>query len=145
MYFCTNPAKHVYCTYSVIVLNSLNAALQASNEAPYFIEEPSDIYVRKGKPASLSCVVGGHPKPAVGWMRDGVPLDVTGDSRRTIKPDGSLHFSQIIHSRDEKPDEGKYQCEALSQISRIVSKTAHVIVAGKLTYLILVCSLHSGQ
>ena len=102
---------------------------------PYFIEEPSDTYVKKGRPAVLKCQVGGNPKPSIMWKRNGNKLDLTSDSRRMIKPDGSLFFSEIIHHKTQKPDEGTYQCEAFSQISnldyQIVSKTARLIVAGK--------------
>ena len=69
------------------------------------------------------------------WIRNGNKLNLTSDSRRMIKPDGSLFFSEIIHHKTQKPDEGTYQCEAFSHISdldyQIVSKTASLIVAGK--------------
>jgi len=64
-----------------------------------------------------------------------------------IKPDGSLYFSEIIHHKSQKPDEGIYQCEAFSQISnldyQIVSKTAHLIVAGKFMFLRLEYNLYN--
>lgn len=112
----------------------------ASTKAPpYFIEEPSDTYVKKGRPAVLKCQVGGNPKPSIMWKRNGNKVDLTSDSRRMIKPDGSLYFSEIIHHKTQKPDEGTYQCEAFSQISnldyQIISKTARLIVAGKSVFL----------
>ena len=109
--------------------------------APYFIEEPSNIYVRKGKPAVLNCRVGGDPKPSIKWKRNGITLTL--DSRRMIKPDGSLYFSVIIHNKTQKPDEGTYQCEAVSYISvdyRIISRTARVIVAGKFNVVFYIFS-----
>lgn len=120
----------------VIIIEIFFAGTLASTKsAPYFIEEPSDTYVKKGRPAELKCQVGGNPKPSVMWKRDGNKLDLTGDSRRMIKPDGSLYFSEIIHNKTQKPDEGTYQCEAFSQISnldyQIASRTARLIVAGK--------------
>ena len=119
----------------------------STKSPPYFIEEPSDTYVKKGRPAVLKCQVGGNPKPSIMWKRNGYKLDLTSDSRRMIKPDGSLYFSQIIHHKTQKPDEGTYECEAFSQISnldyQIVSKTAHLIVAGKSMFLRLACNLHN--
>ena len=103
--------------------------------APYFIEEPSDIYVRKGKSAVLNCRVGGNPKPSIKWKRNGITLTL--DSRRMIKPDGSLYFTEIIHNKTHKPDEGTYQCEAVSYISldyQVISRTARLIVAGKFSF-----------
>lgn len=114
--------------------------LASTKSAPYFIEEPSDTYVKKGRSAVLNCRVGGNPMPSITWKRNGNKLDLTSDSRRMIRPDGSLYFSEIIHSKAQKPDEGIYQCEAFSQISQvsqssldyqIVSRTARIIVAGK--------------
>lgn len=79
--------------------------------------------------------MGGNPKPSIMWKRNGNKLDLTSDNHRTIRPDGSLYFSKIIHLKAEKPDEGTYQCEAFSQISnldyQIASKTARLIVASK--------------
>ena len=109
--------------------------------APYFIEEPTDIFVRKGKSAELKCRVGGDPKPSIKWKRNGITLTL--DSRRTIKPDGSLYISEIIHNKTQKPDEGTYQCEAVSYISldyRVISRTARVIVAGKYSCITLIAS-----
>lgn len=104
----------------------------ASTGAPYFIEEPSDTYVEKGKPAVLNCLVGGNTKSAIAWRRNGIALDLSSDGRRMIKPNGSLYFSEIIHDEDE----GTYQCEALSSSDmgldyQILSRTARLIVAGK--------------
>lgn len=101
---------------------------------PHFIEEPSETYVRKGKPTTLKCQVGGDPRPSIIWKRNG--KQVTLDSRRNIKPDGSLYFTEILHNRTHKPDEGIYQCEAVSRVNsydyKIISRTARVTVAGKL-------------
>ena len=108
----------------------------ASTGAPYFIKEPSDTYVERGKSAVLDCLVGGTHKSAITWRRNGIRLDLSNDERRMIKPNGSLYFSEIIHDITQKPDEGTYQCEALSHNDmgldfQIVSRTARLIVAGK--------------
>ncbi|KAL9985599.1 hypothetical protein ACROYT_G008021 [Oculina patagonica] len=122
------------CLLAIVQFAAISGTLASTKSAPYFIEEPSDTYVKKGKPAELKCQVGGNPKPSVMWKRDGNKLDLTGDSRRMIKPDGSLYFSEVIHNKTQKPDEGTYQCEAFSQISnldyQIASRTARLIVAG---------------
>lgn len=119
----------------MLLLIFFTGTLASTQSAPYFIEEPSDEYVKKGRPAVLKCQVGGNPKPSIMWLRDGNKLDLTSDSRRMIKPDGSLYFSEIVHNKTQKPDEGVYQCEAFSQLSgldyQIVSRTARLTVAGK--------------
>ncbi|KAL9972279.1 hypothetical protein ACROYT_G018562 [Oculina patagonica] len=106
----------------------------ASTGAPYFIEEPSDTYVEKGKSALLNCLVGGNTKSAITWRRNGIALDLSSDGRTTIKPNGSLYFSKIIHDKSHKPDEGTYQCEAFASNDmgldfQILSRTARLIVA----------------
>ena len=82
----------------------------------------------------MKCQVGGDPRPSIIWKRNG--KQVTLDSRRNIKPDGSLYFTEILHNRTHKPDEGIYQCEAVSRVNsydyKIISRTARVTVAGKL-------------
>lgn len=110
----------------------------ASTGAPYFIEEPSDTYVQKGKSALLNCLVGGNTKSAITWRRNGIALDLSSDGRRMIRPNGSLYFSEIMHEKTYKPDEGTYQCEAFSSNDmsldfQILSRTARLIVAGKST------------
>ena len=82
----------------------------------------------------LNCLTGGSIKSAIAWTRNGIFLDLARDGRRMIKPNGSLYFSEIIHDEDE----GIYQCEALSSNDmgldyQILSRTAHLIVAGKRT------------
>lgn len=88
----------------------------------------------------LKCQVGGDPKPSIRWRRNGVPLSL--DSRRTINPDGSLYFSEVIHNKTQKPDEGTYQCEGVlsydSEDYRIISRTARLIIAGKCNRLLCV-------
>ena len=106
-----------------------------ATEAPSFIEEPSDIIVLKNKPAQLNCSVKGDPKPKIEWLRNNAPLSLDGDVRRRILPNGSLYFSQIIHTKVDKPDEGKYHCTAVSNINSLdyvlVSRTVELKVAGE--------------
>lgn len=118
----------------------------ASTGASYFIDEPSDTYVENGKPAVLNCLTGGNIKSAIAWRRNGIFLDLAQDDRRMIKPNGSLYFSDIIHNEDE----GTYQCEALSSNDmgldyQILSRTARLIVAGKLDNMNVESLLDSGS
>lgn len=122
------------CKACLLAIIQLAAISGTFSRAPYFIEEPSDIYVKKGRPAELHCRVGGTPKPSIIWKRNDNNLDLTSDSRRGITANGSLYFSEIIHNKTQKPDEGIYQCAASSRIQgfdhKVLSRTARVIVAG---------------
>lgn len=145
-----------WCSIRFVLITAvfvLFAGTLASTGAPYFIEEPSDTYVEKGKSAILNCLVGGNPKPAVTWRRNGIALHLSSGGRRTIKPNGSLYFSEIIDDKTSKPDEGTYQCEALSQSDmsldyQILSRTARLVVAGRpssVEYLFNPCGAHSSM
>ena len=106
----------------------------ASTRAPYFIKEPTDTYVQRGKSAVLDCLVGGSLKAAITWRKNGIALrDLSQDDRRMIKPDGSLYFSKVNHDTAENSDEGAYQCEALTRNDmnldfQILSRTELVTV-----------------
>ena len=55
-----------------------------------------------------------------------------------IKQDGSLYFTEIIHNKTDKPDEGIYHCEAESSFEsrdyQVISRSARVIIAGKFNF-----------
>lgn len=118
------------CLVAFVQLAAISGSLASS--APHFIQEPSDTYVRKGKSAIIKCEVEGNPKPSITWKRNGI--QVTLDSRRMIKQDGSLYFTEIIHNKTDKPDEGIYHCEAESSFEsrdyQVISRSARVIIAG---------------
>jgi len=42
--------------------------------APRILHHPSDVVVKVGYPATLSCRAQGTPEPAVQWLRNGQPL-----------------------------------------------------------------------
>ncbi|XP_054724817.1 neogenin-like isoform X2 [Uloborus diversus] len=96
----------------------------------YFNVEPVDVVAVRDGPVLLNCSASGPSPPIYDWRRDGSPVHVVGDTRRSILSNGSLFIKQVHHTRNERPDEGMYQCVAtVKEIGTIVSKPAMLQVA----------------
>ncbi|OQV24966.1 Neogenin [Hypsibius exemplaris] len=99
----------------------------------YFTAEPADVIVARDQPLLLNCSTSGRPEAAatIQWKRDGIPINLNGDTRRSLLPNGSLSFTKVLHSRGEdRPDEGVYQCSATSSsLGTIVSRPAKLQIA----------------
>ncbi|GIY49793.1 neogenin [Caerostris darwini] len=51
--------------------------------------------------------------PLYEWRRDESRVQFIGDIRRSILSNGSLFINQVHHTKNERPDEGLYQCGAI--------------------------------
>uniref|UniRef100_A0A8C2IQ49 Roundabout guidance receptor 3 n=1 Tax=Cyprinus carpio TaxID=7962 RepID=A0A8C2IQ49_CYPCA len=99
---------------------------------PRIVEDPSDLIVSKGEPATLNCKAEGQPTPTVEWYKDGEHVETDKDdprSHRMLLPSGSLFFLRIVHGRRSKPDEGVYTCVARNYLGEAVSQNASLEVA----------------
>ncbi|XP_019729819.1 roundabout homolog 2 isoform X2 [Hippocampus comes] len=102
------------------------------DSAPWITEDPSDLIVSKGEPATLNCKAEGRPPPSVEWYKDGERVETDKDdprSHRMLLPSGSLFFLRIVHGRRSKPDEGVYTCVARNYLGEAVSRNASLEVA----------------
>ncbi|XP_067140821.1 neogenin-like isoform X3 [Centruroides vittatus] len=96
----------------------------------HFTIEPSDNVIVKDSSAILKCSAVGSPEPVIHWKRESSVLQFDDDNRRSILPNGSLHFARIYHTRSERPDEGIYQCIAtIENIGTIVSRSAKLQIS----------------
>ncbi|XP_023218240.1 neogenin-like isoform X3 [Centruroides sculpturatus] len=96
----------------------------------HFTIEPSDNVIVKDSSAILKCSAVGSPEPVIHWKREGSVVQFDDDNRRSILPNGSLHFARIYHTRSERPDEGIYQCIAtIENIGTIVSRSAKLQIS----------------
>ncbi|XP_034025004.1 roundabout homolog 2-like isoform X2 [Thalassophryne amazonica] len=102
------------------------------DSAPRIVEDPSDLIVCKGEPATLNCKVEGRPAPSIEWYKDGKRVETDKDdprSHRMLLPSGSLFFLRIVHGRRSKPDEGVYTCVAQNYLGEAISRNASLEVA----------------
>ncbi|KAF7699910.1 roundabout homolog 2-like isoform X2 [Silurus meridionalis] len=106
--------------------------LRLEDSPPRIVEDPSDLMVSKGEPATLNCKAEGRPMPNVEWYKDGEHVETDKDdprSHRMLLPSGSLFFLRIVHGRRSKPDEGVYTCVARNYLGEAVSRNASLEVA----------------
>ncbi|KAL2085506.1 hypothetical protein ACEWY4_018826 [Coilia grayii] len=111
---------------------SSGSRLRFEDSAPRLVEEPSDVIVSKGEPATLNCRAEGRPAPVVEWYKDGERVRTAPEdprSHRMLLPSGALFFLRITHARRSKPDEGVYVCVARNHLGQAVSRNATLEVA----------------
>ena len=107
----------------------LNAVCTHPGSPPVIKQHPEDAVVQKNSPAELKCEASGSPKPQITWYQNGV--EVPTDRRRSILPDGNLHFLRTVSSK-RKTDNGVYQCKARNRLGTVYSKNASFLVASEL-------------
>ncbi|XP_037631268.1 roundabout homolog 2 isoform X3 [Sebastes umbrosus] len=118
-------------TVSFITIASGSRA-RFEDGAPRIAEDPSDLIVSKGEPATLNCKAEGRPTPSIEWYKDGERVETDKDdprSHRMLLPSGSLFFLRIVHGRRSKPDEGVYTCVARNYLGEAISRNASLDVA----------------
>ncbi|XP_034556842.1 roundabout homolog 2 isoform X1 [Notolabrus celidotus] len=118
-------------TVSFITITSGSRA-RYEDSAPRIVEDPSDLIVSKGEPATLNCKAEGRPPPSIEWYKDGERVETDKDdprSHRMLLPSGSLFFLRIVHGRRSKPDEGVYTCVARNYLGEAISRNASLDVA----------------
>uniref|UniRef100_A0A1A8HDK9 Roundabout, axon guidance receptor, homolog 3 n=2 Tax=Nothobranchius korthausae TaxID=1143690 RepID=A0A1A8HDK9_9TELE len=120
----------------LVVISSISIAAgsraRLEEGAPRIVEDPSDLIVSKGEPATLNCKADGRPTPTIEWYKDGERVETDRDdprSHRMLLPSGSLFFLRIVHGRRSKPDEGVYTCVARNYLGEAISRNASLEVA----------------
>lgn len=122
--------KHILQRVSL----SSGSRTRFEDSPPRIAEDPSDLIVSKGEPATLNCKAEGRPTPTIEWYKDGERVETDRDdprSHRMLLPSGSLFFLRIVHGRRSKPDEGVYTCVAHNYLGEAVSRNASLDVASK--------------
>ncbi|KAM3875993.1 hemicentin-1 [Diretmus argenteus] len=72
------------------------------------VDRPTERKVILSKPLTLECEAGGHPPPALTWLKDGVPVQ-DGDSVRVLQQGRKIEIVSATVS-----DSGRYVCVATS-------------------------------
>uniref|UniRef100_A0A8C9UKC7 Roundabout homolog 3 n=1 Tax=Spermophilus dauricus TaxID=99837 RepID=A0A8C9UKC7_SPEDA len=103
---------------------------------PYcpFLEQPPDLLVSRGEPATLPCRAEGRPRPNIEWYKNGARVATAREdprAHRLLLPSGALFFPKIVHGRRARPDEGIYTCVARNYLGVAASRNASLEVAGE--------------
>lgn len=116
-----------------ISVSSSGSRVPAEETPPRIVHHPSDVVVRVGNPATLSCRADGSPKPTIEWLRNGLPLEVAkGDGQLTmVLSEGSLFFLSVGVGRRGQSHEGVYACMARNSAGTATSRNASLYIAGK--------------
>uniref|UniRef100_A0A673MFP5 Ig-like domain-containing protein n=1 Tax=Sinocyclocheilus rhinocerous TaxID=307959 RepID=A0A673MFP5_9TELE len=100
---------------------------------PRIVHHPSDVVVRVGSPATLSCRAEGNPEPTIQWLRNGQPLDtdkMDAQSQPIVLPEGSLFFFSVVPGRKSQSHEAVYACVARNSAGVATSRNASLHIAG---------------
>ncbi|XP_016416933.1 roundabout homolog 4-like [Sinocyclocheilus rhinocerous] len=99
---------------------------------PRIVHHPSDVVVRVGSPATLSCRAEGNPEPTIQWLRNGQPLDtdkMDAQSQPIVLPEGSLFFFSVVPGRKSQSHEAVYACVARNSAGVATSRNASLHIA----------------
>ena len=105
-------------------------------DPPKFLKQPSGDTKSEGQSVSLECQIEGKPKPTVTWLKDGVEVNSTGDSRITAS--NNLNTWTLAITQLNRNDEGSYTCQANNSLQTITSATANLTVICK-SLLLVIC------
>lgn len=101
---------------------------------PRIVHHPSDVVVKVGSPATLSCRADGTPEPSIEWLRNGQPLEMDkldSQLRPIVLSEGSLFFLSVVPGRWSQSHEGVYACMARNSAGKATSRNASLYIAGK--------------
>ncbi|XP_037697785.1 roundabout homolog 3 isoform X2 [Choloepus didactylus] len=99
---------------------------------PRIVEQPPDLVVSRGEPATLPCRAEGRPRPNIEWYKNGARVATAREdprAHRLLLPSGALFFPRIVHGRRARPDEGVYTCVARNYLGAAASRNASLEVA----------------
>ena len=110
--------------------------------APVITEQPQDVRVDRGSPATLSCGVYGDPVPEVTWYKDGEKVLTGAGDHTVLLPGGSLFFLRTLHNHRSR-DSGVYTCRAENKDGVVHSNPATLTVTCKFNRIIKTKNFHS--
>nr|XP_008534223.1 PREDICTED: LOW QUALITY PROTEIN: roundabout homolog 3 [Equus przewalskii] len=113
--------------------SSLNGSrVEPEDAMPRIVEQPPDLLVSRGEPATLPCRAEGRPRPNIEWYKNGARVATAREdprAHRLLLPSGALFFPRIVHGRRARPDEGVYTCVARNYLGAAASRNASLEVA----------------
>ncbi|XP_041865190.1 roundabout homolog 4 isoform X2 [Melanotaenia boesemani] len=130
--FIMNKCEVFNIFMTVFGLFLSGSRVQTEEMPPRIVHHPSDVVVRVGNPATLSCRVDGVPKPSIDWLRNGHPLETgkgDGQMQPMVLSEGSLFFLNVGGGRRGQSHEGVYACVARNSVGKAVSRNASLFIA----------------
>ncbi|KAM9847003.1 roundabout homolog 4 [Aulostomus maculatus] len=106
--------------------------VRSEETPPRIVHHPSDVVVKTGSPAALSCRADGNPKPTIEWLHNGQPLEGPkgdGQLQPMILSEGSLFFLSVGGGRRGQSHEGVYACVARNSAGEATSRNASLRIA----------------
>ncbi|XP_077612743.1 roundabout homolog 3 [Crocuta crocuta] len=106
--------------------------VEPEDAMPRIVEQPPDLLVSRGEPATLPCRAEGRPRPNIEWYKNGARVATAREdprAHRLLLPSGALFFPRIVHGRRARPDEGVYTCVARNYLGAAASRNASLEVA----------------
>ncbi|XP_069021190.1 roundabout homolog 4 isoform X1 [Embiotoca jacksoni] len=106
--------------------------VRSEETPPRIVHQPSDVVVRPGNPASLSCRADGSPTPTIEWMHNGQPLETKrgdGHLQALVLTEGSLFFLSVGGGKRGQSHEGIYTCVARNSAGKATSRNASLYIA----------------
>ncbi|XP_063112065.1 roundabout homolog 3 isoform X2 [Cavia porcellus] len=106
--------------------------VEPEDAMPRIVEQPPDLLVSRGEPATLPCRAEGRPRPNIEWYKNGARVATAREdprAHRLLLPSGALFFPRIVHGRRARPDEGIYTCVARNYLGAAASRNASLEVA----------------
>lgn len=112
---------------------SSGSRVRAEETPPRIVHHPSDVVVKVGSPATLSCRADGNTKVTIEWLRNGQPLEMAkgGGLQPIALPEGSLFFLSVGDGKRGPSHEGVYACVARNSAGQATSRNASLYVAGE--------------
>ncbi|XP_041656512.1 roundabout homolog 1 [Cheilinus undulatus] len=101
----------------------------AEEAPPRIVHHPSDVVVKVGNPAKLSCRAEGGPSLTIEWLKNGQPIEklTEGHMQTIILSEGSLFFLSV--GRGKWGQEGIYTCVARNSAGTATSRNATLYIA----------------
>ena len=114
----------------LLLLTLIMVASHCHASLPVITEQPQDVRVHRGAPATLSCGAYGVPAPTIAWYKDGERVNSDAGDHTVLLPGGSLFFLRTLHNHRAR-DSGRYSCRAENQEGVVYSQTATLTVTCK--------------
>ncbi|GLV44105.1 roundabout 1 [Carabus blaptoides fortunei] len=112
----------------VFYVSSTGAPAGGKGVLSLIVQDPQDVTVAKGQPATLRCVVNSsEPDYTVTWLH-GTEFILPNDTRRQVLEDGSLYIRKVA-GKKFNTTEGQYSCFVRNKFGALLSSPAQLRIA----------------